>query len=222
MTKEESALAKQKMICPNCDAEICVEGNKRYVQCVYCGAQIETEQIVEVRYVREADRFERLMEDGEVYYKLKDYYRAEHKFRDAIEKYPDEITAYERLVQVLTRDSTVFAKEDEEDVYEALEHMKRLSQPAQIPYYDDLKQQMQKAFWEEKKQNDEEQRIVNANRKQEQKENVFLIKNMIVAMLGMTGVMFLTLDYDIGGPIGWSFIVLAVILACSLGKDREK
>ncbi len=109
-------MAMKALKCPNCDANIQVDGSLEYGFCSYCGAQIQIKDVVEVYSAEEFDsaRFMKLMEDSQAFLKLGNHLRAEEGFMEMIRLYPGKAIGYERLICAITHDYMLFPLENAE------------------------------------------------------------------------------------------------------------
>ena len=130
--------------CPNCDANIQVDGDREYGFCSYCGAQVQIREVVEVRYSgslqvgdRE-DEFQKKMENAEAYVKMEEYHKAEQILYRIINEYPGRAEGYEMLICAITRNHKIYIKENYDRVTKLSEKMLAVSSPEKVDYYEEL------------------------------------------------------------------------------------
>lgn len=142
-------MAMKVLKCPNCEANVELDGSKAYGFCSYCGAQIQLREIVEVRHAVEGTvikTFEKLIEDGDAHLKFQDYYQAEMVFLEAIRDYPARAQGYERMIKTVTRDYTLFLEGNQDRVYNLMNKMTAVALPEEKEYYDELKERIIDSF----------------------------------------------------------------------------
>ncbi len=217
-------MTKNHMTCPNCNAEIAVDRSQMFVYCMYCGVKIQTQDIVEVRYVKEPESLEKMLSDGEIYYKLEDYYRAEQKFREVIKQYPTERKGYEELIRTLTRDYTIYPLTHEEEVYGVLDQLVRLISEEEKDDFEDRRRRVRESFEAERVRVDLELKLEPGEKpwevEAEQKASRFLIKISLLTLLSTTALLFLTLEFNPGIPVTVGGFAAIGWLAYSIWKER--
>ncbi len=135
-----------QLICPNCNAKIEADSIQLFVYCRYCGTKIKTRDIVEVRYVQEAESLEKMVADGDTYLKVEEYYLAEQKFREVIKQYPDRCEGYDGLIRALTKDGTVFPLMHETEAFGLLYESERLASEEEKAAYAEKRAKLAEAF----------------------------------------------------------------------------
>jgi len=213
-------MTKKSIVCPNCNAEIEASPKQVFVYCRYCGVKIQTEDIVEIRHIKDTDSLEKMISDGEIYCKLEDYYRAELKFREVIKKYPQERKGYEGLIQALTHNQTLYPPAHEEEVYRLLEQLESLIQEKEKTDFADRCHQIKESFAEEKVRVENEIPDRHWKKETERKTNILIIKGCACFMVFMTALMFVTLDFDIGWPVALPGFCVSAVLLYSIWKDK--
>ena len=136
----------EHLICPNCNAKIETDTTQLFVYCMYCGVKIQTRDVVEVRYVQVGESLEKMVEDGDTYLKVEEYYLAEQKFREAIKRYPDRCEGYDGLIRALTKDQTVFPLMHETEVFGLLFEAERLASGEEQAAYAEKRVKLTEAF----------------------------------------------------------------------------
>ncbi len=136
-------MAVKALKCPNCDANIQVDDERDYGFCSYCGAQIQIKEIVEVRYsgevqLKEDDGIEKQLEDGAAFIKMKEYHKAEQIFYRLINKHPGEARGYEMLICAITREHTLYIKENVDRIMKLADKMVAVAPNERKAYYERL------------------------------------------------------------------------------------
>lgn len=141
-------MALKALKCPNCEANIQVDGDREYGFCSYCGAQVQIKEVVEVRTEEEFDsaRFMKLMEDSQAYLKMGDYFRAEEGFMEMIRLYPGKAVGYERLICTITRDYSLFLLENAERLQQLKKKMLLVAEADEKAHYEEICQRINRGF----------------------------------------------------------------------------
>lgn len=200
--------SKDSIICPNCEAQITADAGQLIVYCMYCGAKIQMRDIVEVRHVQVAESLEKMVTDGETYYKVENYYLAEKKYREVIKQYPEECAGYEGLLRTLTKNETVFPLSYETEIFRLLHDMEQLA----------LKEKKERVCEQRKRMIEgyraEHERVEMALRdreidldKQKMRDRVVYTVT-IITVVAMIGLLFELLDFF--PPIEFSLTVLCL------------
>ncbi|MCR5691205.1 MAG: TFIIB-type zinc ribbon-containing protein [Eubacterium sp.] len=85
------------LVCPHCSANIKVDPRREYTVCSYCGTQIVIDELLNEEDKHDFDdenSFERTMERGMTYIKLKKWGNARGEFVRMINHFPEEPLAY--------------------------------------------------------------------------------------------------------------------------------
>ncbi len=212
-------MAKKSIICPNCNAEIAAEPNQVFVYCMYCGVKIQTEDIVEIRYVKEPDSFEKMISDGEIYYKLEDYYRAELKFREVIKIYPQERAGYEELIRTLTRNQTMYPLAHEEEIYGLFEHLESMISEAEKEEFENRRSRIRESFDAERVRVEQMPKIRPASEEEQRWADRLVIKIVILSFLIPITLLFLLVGFNPGTPITVGLIILILYLVYSIWRS---
>lgn len=135
-------MALKALKCPNCDANVQVDEENDFGFCSYCGAHIQIREIVEVRYSGEVymndtgeDSYVKKLEKGKAYLKMEDYYKAEQSFYQVIREHPGQAEAYEMLIRAITRNHTVYIRENLDRVMKLAEKMVAVAPPKKKTRY---------------------------------------------------------------------------------------
>lgn len=183
-------MALTALKCPNCDANIRVDDDREYGFCAYCGSQVKTKEVVEIRYtnhiqVDDTAILKKQIEDGTAYLKMEEYYSAEKAFHGVIRDYPGEPEGYEMLIRAITRNYRVFMHENLERVGRLADKMVAVAPDERRDYYMSLQQQITKAFsYSIVQQKFEEnlQEINSWNKKTKESSTIFCI-SLVLALI---------------------------------------
>ncbi len=180
-------MALKVLKCPNCDANIQLDDDRDYGFCSYCGAQIQVKEIVEVRYtgevqLKEDDGFEKQMEDGIAFIKMKDYHKAEQVFYRVINKHPGRAEGYEMLICTITRNHTLYIKENYDRVMKMAEKMVAVSSDERKNYYNNLYYKIIENFDRGMQEQSRQEALLKIGRLNKQmKENIIIFILSLVA-----------------------------------------
>ncbi len=144
-------MAIKALKCPNCDANIQVDDDREFGFCSYCGAQVQTREVVEIRYTGEVQlnqgpSFQQCMENGEAYLKMADYYRAEQALYEAIRNYPGRPEGYDMLIRTITRDHQYFIAETKERVFKLADKMVAVADDREKEQYETIRRNIHAAY----------------------------------------------------------------------------
>lgn len=141
-------MAMKALKCPNCDANIQVDGDREYGFCSYCGAQVQIKEVVEIHSTEEFDsaRFMKLMEDSQAFLKMGNYFRAEEGFMEMIRLYPGKAIGYERLICTITHDYTLFPLENAERLQQLKKKMMLVAEDDEKAHYEEICDRVNRGF----------------------------------------------------------------------------
>lgn len=187
-------MALKALKCSNCDANIQIDDEKEYGFCSYCGAQVQLKDIVEVRYVgevkvKEDDGFDKQYEDGAAYIKMKEYHKAEQILYRVINKYPGKAEGYELLISAITREHTLYIKENFDRIMKMAEKMVAVAESDKKTYYERLYEDICRNFEIGMQEQEEWEKLLKVGKLNKQiKENLALF---VVSLVGLVlGVIF--------------------------------
>ncbi len=218
-------MALKALKCPNCEANIQVDGDRDYGFCSYCGAQIQIKEVVEVRSAQEMEsaRFDKLMEDAQAYLLMGDYFRAEEGFMEMIRLYPGKAIGYERLICAITHNYTRFPIENVERINKLTKKMLAVATEEEHSEYEAVCERIKLKFAEQEfwTMPTEREREI-ARLEQKIKDYIFITVAAIVICIALEEPAKQSLGYSLGGV----FLCLTAAftgykaISCKVKKDK--
>ena len=137
-------MALKAMKCPNCYANIMVDGGRAYVFCTYCGVQIRLAELTEHKDMHQDEMitFTKCMDEGELHLKSGDFYHAEIVFMQIVNEYPSIAMGYEKAIEAITQNYTLFTPGNQERVFALANKMCIVAFPEEKEHCEKLKSEI--------------------------------------------------------------------------------
>lgn len=98
----------EKMRCPNCNGELDVSNNEKYIVCKYCNTNLAIDDgIIRVEHIIKDTKKEEKEKSAEAFIKFKDYKKALKIYRELTQEYPYESIYWFKLIECITENFTL-------------------------------------------------------------------------------------------------------------------